>query len=134
MTNREYLEYHVKARQKAQKKDSKYHAEKALRIIDGQKVWFDSKHEAERWDELRVWEIVGKIQQLQRQVKFSLIPNQKDENGKIIERGVSYVADFAYLDSNGDYIVEDAKGMRTKEYILKRKLMLYIHKIRIREV
>ena len=130
MTNREYLQYHVNARQKK----NKYHAEKTLRIIDGKKVYFDSKHEAERWDELRVLEIAGKIQQLQRQVKFSLLPAQRDEDGRILERPVTYIADFAYLDRDENYIVEDAKGAKTEAYKIKRKLMLYVHKIRVREV
>lgn len=130
MTNREYLQYHVNARQKK----NKYHAEKTLRIIDGKKVYFDSKHEAERWDELRVLEIAGKIQRLQRQVKFTLIPAQHDKNGKLLERSVDYFADFTYLDKNKDFIVEDAKGAKTEAYKIKRKLMLYVHKIRVREV
>ena len=55
------------------------------------------------------------------------------KKGKVIERPVKYVADFMY-EENGQQVIEDAKGVRTKEYILKRKLMLYRYGIRIREV
>ena len=74
------------------------------------------------------------IKDLSRQVKFVLIPSQRDENGKVIERECSYKADFMYYDEAGETIVEDVKGFRTKEYIIKRKLMLYQYGIRIREV
>ena len=33
----------------------------------------------------------------------------------------------------GKEVVEDAKGMRTRDYILKRKMMLYFHGIKIQE-
>lgn len=131
MTNREYFEYHVKARQR---QGNKYNAQKTLRIIDGKKTEFDSKHEAERWDELRLWEIAGRISDLQRQVKFQLLPAQRDKSGKTLERPVTYIADFAYHDSQGRYVVEDAKGTRTEAYKIKRKLMLYVHHIRVIEV
>ena len=95
-------------------------------------IAFDSKKEARRWIELDAMQAAGQIQNLQRQVKYELIPNQKI-GGKVVERAVNYVADFVY-EQNGETIVEDTKGMKTKDYIIKRKLMLYIHKIRIREV
>jgi hypothetical protein len=64
-----------------------------------------------------------------------LIPSQKDENGKVIERECSYKADFVYFDIEANKtIVEDTKGFRTPEYKIKRKLMLYVHNIRIKEV
>lgn len=96
---------------------------------------FDSRKEANRWDELFLLQHCGAIKDLERQAKFELIPAQKDENGKVIERAVTYIADFVYTDEKtGERIVEDTKGMRTKEYILKRKMMLYFHGIRIKEV
>ena len=94
--------------------------------VDG--VPFDSKREAARWKELRLMERAGEITALRRQVRFELIPKQDGE------RAVSYVADFVYRDKDGREIVEDAKGARTREYIIKRKLMLWRHGIRIREV
>ncbi|MGN0174339.1 MAG: DUF1064 domain-containing protein [Acutalibacteraceae bacterium] len=99
--------------------------------IDGKK--FDSKHEAERYLELKLLLRAGKIQGLQTQVRFKLIPSQKDENGKVIERPVFYIADFVYTE-NGKMVVEDAKGFKTKDYIIKRKLMLYLLGIRVIEV
>lgn len=99
--------------------------------VDGQK--FDSKKEANRYQELLLLEKAGVIKNLSRQVKFVLIPSQRDENGKVVERECSYKADFKY-EEGLKTVVEDVKGFRTKEYIIKRKLMLYQYGIRIREV
>lgn len=95
---------------------------------------FDSKKEASRYKELLLLEKAGAIKDLRMQVKFTLIPAQRDEaTGKVVERECSYKADFVY--SEGDKtVVEDVKGFRTKEYIIKRKLMLWRYGIRIREV
>lgn len=76
----------------------------------------------------------GEIFGLRLQYEMVLIPAQRDESGKLIERAVTYIADFAYLDRDGELVVEDAKGVRTPAYIIKRKLCLYMHGIRIREV
>ena len=100
-------------------------------IHDGMK--FDSQRELNRWLELKLLERAGEIRQLRRQVKFVLIPPQK-ENGKVIERECSYIADFVYKDKDGRLVVEDTKGVKTKDYIIKRKLMCYVHGIRVREV
>lgn len=108
---------------------SKYRSKKT--VVDGQK--FDSKKEANRYQELLLLEKAGVIKNLSRQVKFVLIPSQRDENGKLIERECSYKADFTY-EEGIKTVVEDVKGYRTKEYIIKRKLMLYQFGIRIREV
>ena len=88
---------------------------------------FDSKKEFIRWCELRILERAGKISCLQRQVKYELIPKQKGE------RACTYVADFVYIDSDGNKVVEDTKGVRTDAYRIKRKLMLWVHGIRIKE-
>lgn len=108
----------------------KYNNEKVG--IDGRT--FDSKKEAQRYLELRLLERAGEISGLECQKKFVLIPSQKDpETRKVVERECAYIADFVYL-RDGEMIVEDTKGFRTKEYIIKRKLMLYIHGIQVREV
>lgn len=107
---------------------SKYHSRKV--VVDG--ITFDSKKEAMRWRNLRQLEKAGEITALQRQVKFELIPSQRSE-GKVIERPCSYIADFAYC-KNGEYIVEDTKGFRTPDYVIKRKLMLHKYGIQVREV
>ena len=100
-------------------------------IIDGHK--FDSNREGDRYLELKLLLRAGAIQDLQMQVRFELIPSQKDESGNVIERPVHYIADFVYTE-NGKMVVEDAKGFKTKDYIIKRKLMLYLHGIRVMEV
>ena len=110
---------------------SKYGAQKTE--SDG--IVFDSRHEAMRWRELTLLQVAGEIADLRRQVKYILVPAQAGEDGKIAERAVIYVADFVYRDAHsGDTVVEDAKGMRTRDYIIKRKLMRYVHGIEIREV
>ena len=100
--------------------------------VDGQK--FDSKKEANRYKELRLLEKAGEIKDLRTQVKIKLIPAQRDEaTGEVIERECSYKADFVY-EEDEKTVVEDVKGFRTKEYVIKRKLMLWRYGIRIREV
>ena len=96
-------------------------------------ILFDSRHEANRWIELTYLERAHMIRDLQRQVAFELIPKQVDEHGNH-ERAVKYVADFVYYDKDGNLVVEDAKGMRTDAYKLKKKMMLYFKGIRIVEV
>jgi hypothetical protein len=66
-------------------------------------------------------------------VQYELIPSQRI-NGKVVERPVKYVADFVYTTEDGLQVVEDTKGVRTKEYIIKRKLMLWQYGIQIKEV
>ena len=89
---------------------------------------YDSNKEYLRSLELKQNIKEGHISDLQEQVKFILIPKQCGE------RQCTYIADFTYYDSNGNYIVEDVKGVRTEVYKIKKKLMLYIHGIKIKEV
>ena len=120
---------------------TKYYNRK-VKTRDG--IVHDSKREASRWVDLNILEGGGLIKDLKRQVKFVLIPAQYEESiigkrggikkGKLIERECSYIADFVYYDNITDeMVVEDAKGVRTKDYVIKRKLMLYKYKIRIKE-
>lgn len=106
---------------------------------------YDSMKEYRRYLDLLMLEKAGEIEDLRRQVKFILIPAQREpdtvgkrgglKKGKLLEREVAYFADFVYKDvESGEIVVEDTKGMRTKEYIIKRKLMLYVHHIKIKEV
>lgn len=101
-------------------------------VVDG--IVFDSKKEAVRWQELRLLERAGEIHELQRQVPFILIPAQKDERGKVIEKQVKYIADFTYRGKDHRLVVEDVKGVRTDVYRIKKKLLLYRHGLRIKEV
>lgn len=110
----------------------KYHNKKTL--FNG--IEFDSKKEAQRYSELLLLQRAGEITELQRQKKFVLIPSQR-MNGKVVERECSYYADFVYREKrSGNLVVEDTKGMptRTKDYIIKRKLLLQIYGLRIKEV
>lgn len=97
-----------------------------------------SKKEHYRSATLQMMQHAGIIANLREQVSYELIPAQYAEVGgklKCVERACKYVADFVYTDcETGQTIVEDTKGMRTKEYIIKRKLMLSVHGIRIKEV
>lgn len=130
---------------------------------------FDSKKEFYRWCELRIMERAGKISDLQRQVKFELIPSQREEStevykagpqkglpkpGAVIEKPCTYIADFMYkVPVNMQYenedghlvfadgyetVVEDVKGYKKgaayQLFSCKKKLMLWIHGIRVREI
>lgn len=124
---------------------NKYGARK-MKTPDG-KV-FDSKKEYQRWCELKILERTEVIDGLKRQVKFELIPAQRlpstevykagpqkglPKPGAVIEKAITYVADFCYW-KDGKYIVEDVKGFKTEAYKIKRKLMLYVHGIKIVEI
>lgn len=103
---------------------------------------FDSKKEYKRWLALKKMQQAGEISDLQRQVSIELIPAIREPDiigprggrkpGKLIERKSYYVADFVYT-QNGVKIVEDSKGVRTKDYVLKRKILLWRYGIRVKE-
>lgn len=105
---------------------------------------YASQKEANRRQMLLLLQKAGKISELREQVTYELIPTIREPDtfgprggvrkGKVIERGVSYIADFVYKDESGCEIVEDTKGFRTKDYIIKRKLFLWRYGIRIKEV
>lgn len=107
---------------------SKYGSVKT-RTIDG--IVHDSQKEADRWQELNLMLRARLIEDLQRQARFELIPKQDGE------RACTYIADFVYIDrKTGEKVVEDVKSpaTRTEAYRIKRKLMLLVHGIRIREI
>ena len=120
---------------------NKYQAIKTT--VDG--IEFDSRKEARRYQKLKLMERAGVIKDLRMQVKYILIPAQYEtferygKNGqklkdgqRLLEKECSYVADFVYIE-NGKEVVEDTKGIKTKDYIIKRKLMLFMHRIKIKE-
>lgn len=123
---------------------TKYNATKVT--IDGHT--FDSKKESNRYLELKLLERGKVISDLRMQVEFELLPNQYatekryGKNGKplkdkkvLLERRVVYRADFVYtLNETGETVVEDVKGIRLPEYILKRKMFLYKYGIPIHEI
>ena len=129
------------------RKGNKYNNTKVT--ADGQT--FASRKEANRYYELKLLEKAGKIKDLATQVKFVLIPEQREPDttgkrggvikGKLIERELSYIADYCYTDTETkQMIVEDVKGYRASDtaayrvFVIKRKLMLYLLGIRIKEV
>lgn len=101
-------------------KRNKFNAKKTE--VDG--ITFDSKREAHRYQDLKIAERCGVIKDLQRQVVYALRVNDMHI--------CSYRADFQYVE-DGDIIVEDCKGVRTREYQIKRALMKAIYGIDIRE-
>ena len=122
-------------------KNNKYGNHRVFRY--GQ--WFDSEHEADRYWELLMLQRGGVISDLQTQVPFELIPTQREPDvigkrggikpGKCIEKACTYYADFTYM-KDGALVVEDAKSpaTRTEAYRIKKKLMLWVHGIRVIEV
>ena len=94
---------------------------------------FDSIAEQQYYMLLRQMEKNGEITDLHRQTGFCLIPAQKDENGKVIERACYYYADFTYKQGEKLHVI-DVKGVRTDVYKIKRKLMLERFGIRVEEV
>ena len=100
---------------------SKYGNKKV--VVDGYS--FDSKLEARRFGELKLFLKQGIITSLVLQKEFELQPSFKC-NGKT-ERAIKYVCDFYYKDKHGNEIVEDTKSVATKTqvYMVKRKLFLY---------
>ena len=111
---------------------------------------FDSKREYYRYRDLKFLETCGAISDLKRQVVYELIPAQREKStkvykkgrkkgqpveGKVVEKAVTYIADFVYTNNTTcKEVVEDVKGLRTRDYIIKRMLLLYIHGIKIQEV
>ena len=97
---------------------------------------FDSELERDRWIFLHAAQESGKINGLRRQVRFELLPRQTGyktkttRSGKtrqiltVLEFGVDYIADFVYY-KEGALVIEDTKGHKTRDYIIKRKLMRY---------
>lgn len=124
---------------------SKYGSKKIT--VDGQV--FDSQKEARRYGELNFLLAAGKISDLRKQVIYELIPTQFEtyerygkrgnrlkDGLRVVERSTDYVADFVYVE-DGKTVVEDVKSVATRKkesYIIKRKLMLYLKKIKIKEV
>ena len=126
---------------------NKYNAKKVV-TADGV---FDSHNEYRRYQQLRLLERAGKIEDLQRQVPFELIPAQYEtyprygkrgqrlkDGRRCIEKKCVYVADYVYKDRSGKLHVEDVKGYKHggayNVFSVKRKLMLRVHGIIVEEV
>ena len=119
-------------------KPGKYHSRKCTVTLpeSGKQVTFDSEREARRFGELRMLLRCGQIQDLRLQVNFTLQEGYTTADGERV-RPIVYRADFTYRERTGDGwrpVVEDVKGVRTKEYNMKRKMMLEKFDVKIREV
>ncbi len=101
---------------------SKYNAKKIT--IDGHT--FDSKREAERYCELKLFLRAKEIQNLQLQPRFLLQDGFVDKEGNEHKK-IEYVADFMYVDKSGKTVVEDVKGVLTDVYKIKKKIFLKIY-------
>ena len=109
-------------------------------------ILFDSRKEASYYLYLKTRKMAGEIENLRMQVPFELIPaiyetqtvhlKTKDKTvEKCVQKAVHYVADFVYTDvATGKETVVDTKGYRTKDYILKKKIMRAFLGIAITEV
>lgn len=118
---------------KVEKKSGKRNLYGAQRVEIMGKT-FDSKAEGKRYLQLKAMEQAGEIFGLETQAEYELIPAQKVGGHK--ERPVKYVADFRYITKDGNLVVEDVKSAptKTREFIIKRKMLLFFHGIIVREV
>lgn len=99
---------------------SKYNAQKTT--VNG--ITFDSKKEANYYCELMMLQAGGVVKKFDMQVPYELQPGYRNRQGKKI-RPIKYLADFVVEFKDGHKEVVDVKGFRTKEYELKKKLLLY---------
>lgn len=108
---------------------SKYANKKTL--IDG--IWFDSKKEAARYQDLKLLQAAKVISDLKVQQFFELAPSVVIQGRK--RPPLRYKADFTYFDDRqgGGFVVEDVKGFRTEGYRIKRHLMKAVHGIEVLE-
>ena len=107
---------------------SKFNNQKV--IVDG--ITFDSKHEAEIYSQLKALQRCNMISNLQLQVPFILLEKYRINNRTV--REIKYIADFTFINSEGQLEVWDAKGVRTDVYKLKKKIFEYRYGIEIKEV
>ena len=92
-------------------KNNKYNAHK----VEYNGIKFDSAFELKCWQYLEQLESEGEIKDLNRQIKFELLP------ANCLYRALNYVADFTF--NVGDrYIVADAKGLVLPEFKIKQKI------------
>lgn len=123
------------------KRKAKYGSKKVT--FDG--LEFDSKKEMYRYIRLKSMQEEGLISDLRMQVPYEIIPAVYEDETvqlktkvktvtKCVQRAAYYLADFVYKDKDGNEVVEDAKGMRTEKYLLKKKMMRAFLGITIKEV
>ena len=123
------------ARVEKAKKQGKYHNEPTERVMESGGVHkFPSKKEAARYDKLMALYKAGVIKDLRLQPQFTLQESYITAEGRRI-RAIRYDADFSYVVvATGEYVVEDAKGIQTPVYKMKKKLMADKYGIEVKEV
>lgn len=98
---------------------------------------YDSKKEAAHAAKLELLRNASnpseRVVKIEKQVRYQLIPSQRI-GGKVAERACHYVADFCIEYADGRKEVIDVKGFKTPDYIIKRKLMLHVFNIRVKEI
>ena len=112
---------------KGEPRPSKYRAQ---RVTHGG-IKYDSKAEMRRHHQLLLLEHAGEISKLQHQVRFELVPSVRFLDARKAKPAMVYVADFVYADKHGAQVIEDVKGVRTKEFVIKRHLMLALRGLHI---
>ncbi|MCL1944877.1 MAG: DUF1064 domain-containing protein [Firmicutes bacterium] len=92
-------------------------------------IIFDSKKEAERYLQLKLMQKGGVIRNLELQKRIEILPKlEAIKQGEKAKRAVCYVADFVYeVVATGQVVIEDAKGVRTDVYKLKKRLLRQLH-------
>lgn len=111
---------------------NKYSARR--RVYNG--IRFASTREMRRYKELLWLERAGEISNLETQPRYEIIPLQRRADGSA-ERAAHYTADFRYIDKQGNEVIEDVKSKVTAklaDYVLRRKLMLHVYGIEVKEV
>lgn len=103
------------------KKPNKYHARKTT--VGGRT--FDSKREAEVYLELLTQKQAGEIVRIAFQPQYTLLSAFKDNEGKK-QRAITYTADFFVTFVDGHSEVIEVKGVRTRDYLLRKKLFLHM--------
>ena len=114
---------------KKQAKASKYHSKKT--VVDG--ISFDSAGEARHYTRLKLARDLGALK-CERQVSFKFEVTYRGENGKEAKRKMRYVADFVVTFPDGRVEVQDFKGVKTREYLQKKRLMLDVYGVEVREI
>lgn len=92
--------------------------------MDG--ITFDSAKEARKYEELKLLQRAGEVVEIELQPEFELQPGYRTPDGNYV-RPIRYRADFRVTYKDGRVVVIDTKGYRTKEYLLKKKMLLYQH-------
>ena len=116
-------------------KENKYHTTPTERAAATKVIHIPSQKAARRYDHLITLARAGQISDLRLQVDFTLQEAYTDPEGRRV-RAIRYKADFTYRTQDGRLVVEDVKSRptRTREYLIKRKLMKDRHGIEITEV